>query len=258
MKIIMVGSSGAMGRTIIQNLQSVPGHEIVAGFQADDQQVGDFPVFQNFSDLQNALNIGEITADVIIDFSTPILTQQLVKFASSSKLPLLLATTGQSREQIAYIQDASRYVAILDTHNTSIGVAVLTETLKSMTRTLYPLGYDIEIIEKHHRYKKDAPSGTALMLKAALESAIDQETQTIFGRQGISEGRPHHEIAVHAVRAGDIVGEHTVIFANNQETIEITHRAGSKELFAKGALQCAQYIMQQKPGLYSMEDVMKG
>ncbi|HFI0463747.1 TPA: 4-hydroxy-tetrahydrodipicolinate reductase [Streptococcus suis] len=256
MDIILIGTSGAMGKTIINSLAQNPDHQVVAGLQAETVAQGSFPIYNNFDDLKAAVKEGEVKAQVIIDFSTPALTEDLLDFARASNLPLVLATTGQNADQIAMIQKVSQDIPILDTHNTSIGVSVMAATLKQMAAILYPLGYDIEIIEKHHRYKKDAPSGTALMLKSALEAGIPDQTTTIYGREGLSSGRPHQEIAIHAIRGGDIVGEHTVIFANNQETIELTHRAGDKALFAKGAIHCADFLIKQGPGLYDMQAVM--
>ncbi|MFK8242194.1 MULTISPECIES: 4-hydroxy-tetrahydrodipicolinate reductase [unclassified Facklamia] len=256
MQIILVGSSGAMGKSIVRFCEQDNPYEIYVGIQADKEKDELYPIFHRFEELSEYVANQNEKPDVIIDFSTPYLTEELLAFATAYQIPIVLATTGQNETQIEQIRQASQQIAILDTHNTSIGVAVMQQTLASLTRTLYPLGYDIEIIEKHHRYKKDAPSGTAIMLKQAIESMIDEKMTSVYGREGLSQGRQREEIGIHAIRGGDIVGEHTVIFANNQETIEITHRAGSKELFVRGALQCAEFVVTKSAGLYSMVDLM--
>ncbi|MBD3948829.1 4-hydroxy-tetrahydrodipicolinate reductase [Tuanshanicoccus lijuaniae] len=258
MQIILVGSSGAMGQSIVRFCEQDNPYEIYAGVQSEQETDELYPVFHQFEHLAEYVINQHAKPDVIIDFSSPYLTQDLLAFATTYQVPVVLATTGQDESQVEQIRQASHHVAMLDTHNTSIGVAVMQQTLATLTRTLYPLGYDIEIIEKHHRYKKDSPSGTAIMLKQTIESMIDETMTPIYGREGLSPGRKREEIGIHAIRGGDIVGEHTVIFANNQETIEITHRAGSKELFVRGALQCAEFIVQQSAGLYNMADLMKG
>ncbi|MBK0348763.1 4-hydroxy-tetrahydrodipicolinate reductase [Aerococcaceae bacterium zg-ZJ1578] len=259
MQIILVGSSGAMGQSIVRFCEQDNHYDIYAGIQADKEKDELYPVFHRFEELSEYVATQNEKPDVIIDFSTPHLTEELLVFATAYKIPIVLATTGQNESQIEQIRQASQQIAILDTHNTSIGVAVMQQTLASLTRTLYPLGYDIEIIEKHHRYKKDSPSGTAIMLKQAIESMIAENMiSVVYGREGLSQGRQREEIGIHAIRGGDIVGEHTVIFANNQETIEITHRAGSKELFVRGALQCAEFVVTKSAGLYSMVDLMQG
>lgn len=251
MKIILVGSSGAMGQTIAQLVSNTGKHEIVAGIQEMAVE-GPIPYFSNFE----ALKAAKIEADVIIDFSHVSLTDALITFAVEQQLPVMLATTGQNADQEANITAASETIAILNAHNTSIGVNVMEHIAGEMTKLLYPLGYDIEIIEKHHRYKKDAPSGTAVMLKDAIVNNMPEEAVVNHGRSGLGEPRRHEEIGIHAVRGGDIVGEHTILFANNQETLELVHRAGSKDIFARGAITGAEFVVNAKPGLYSMTDAL--
>lgn len=257
MKIIIIGSSGAMGQAIIRYADSTQDIEIYAGLQKSPEKDELFPVFYNFKELAEYVAGQSIKPDIVIDFSSPALTNELLQFVKEQQLPLLLATTGLSDDQLALVKETSKYVPIFDTNNTSIGVAVVQKTIYQLTKTLYPLGYDIEIIEKHHRYKKDAPSGTALMLLEAAQQAIEETTEVIYGRSGIGEGRPHSEIAVHAIRGGDIVGEHIVLFANHHEVIEIKHQANNKELFVQGALACSEFLLQQTAGLYTMSDLMR-
>lgn len=251
MKIILVGSSGAMGKTIQQLIHDDEELKIVAGIQ-EEMESDAFPVFQTVADLSKA----NIEADVMIDFSHVSLTDAVIDYASEKRLPVMLATTGQNDEQEQHIRHASEGIAILNAHNTSIGVTVMNHITSEMAKILYPLGYDIEIIEKHHRYKKDAPSGTAVMLKEVVQRSLSEETSVTYGREGLGDVRPHNEIAIHAIRGGDIVGEHTVLFANNQEVIELTHRAGAKEIFARGAITGARFLIEAKPGLYQMSDAL--
>lgn len=255
MKIILIGSDGAMGKVVI-NLASELDYTVVAGLQANKQTVTSLPVSTDFNELTELMNQLDIKPDVIIDFSTPKLTDNLLTFALEHNLPIMLATTGQTQEQEALITKAGDQIAILDTHNTSIGVNVMQRVSQQLSEILYPLGYDIEIIEKHHRYKKDAPSGTAKMLLQSVEEGMAESATHIYGREGVGDARNHQEVGMHAIRGGDIVGEHTVLFANNQETIELTHRAGSKELFARGAIAGAKFLKTQSiPGIYSMNDI---
>lgn len=256
MRIILIGSSGAMGTTISRIANADPKTQIMAGLQSSHQTAESYPVFTQAEDLQAYVEGLEEKIDLIIDFSSPVLTEKVLQLAIQLNLPLLLATTGQSSLEIERIQEASRRVPILYTHNTSLGIAVFIETLKQITKVLYPQGYDIEVIEHHHRYKQDAPSGTALMLRNAIEEVIHDELQIVYGRQGKSDGRPQSEIAIHAIRAGDIVGEHQVIFAGHQEEIILTHKAQSKDLFAKGALKCGELLLGQAPGLYTIQDLI--
>ena len=257
LKILLVGASGAMGHAVLEHVSELEDARVVAGFQEEKDGTATYQTFTSFAEVSDALADGKIELNMIIDFSTPALTRDLTKFVQQHSMPVVLATTGHDKEQQAMIAEASQHAAILDTHNTSIGVTVMSEAVKQLTKSLYPLGYDIEIIEKHHRYKVDSPSGTAIMLYAAAESSIQETITPIYGRHGLEDERQHSDIGVHAVRGGNIVGEHTVIFANNEETIEITHRAGSKNLFATGALTGARFLAQAQPGLYSMKDVIQ-
>lgn len=255
MNILLVGASGAMGQAVVRYVASTSNQiTVVLQDQADEQ--ADYQVFTSFDLMGEYIRDNRSQVDVMIDFSTPKITDQVVAFAKEHRIPLMLATTGQSPAQEALIEEASQHVAIVDTHNTSIGVNVMEALVAQMTKILYPLGYDIEIIEKHHRYKKDSPSGTAKMLLASVQETIDERTSVLGGREGLEYARPHTEIGVHAIRAGDIVGEHTILFGNNQETLELTHRAGTKDLFVRGALQAAYFLLTVEPGLYDMKDVI--
>ena len=256
MNILLVGASGAMGQAVIQYVAQTSDQVTVVLQDKPSEQAG-YLVFTSFEAMGTYLTENRSLVDVMIDFSTPKITDQVVAFSKEHRLPLMLATTGQTEEQERLIKAASQQVAIVDTHNTSIGVNVMEALVAQMTKILDPLGYDIEIIEKHHRYKKDSPSGTAKMILDAVQETIDENTSVLGGRQGLEYARPHSEIGVHAIRGGDIVGEHTILFANNQETLELTHRAGTKDLFVRGAIQAAHFLMTVEPGLYDMKDVIE-
>lgn len=255
MKILLVGASGAMGQ-VIENLIKKTNHEITLALQIEADEDKPFKVFVDMDAMSEYLSEHPETVNIIIDFSHASLTDEVVDFALRHQLPLMLATTGQDMDQVQQIEAASEKIAIVDAHNTSIGMTIMQHISAEMAKLLYPLGYDIEIIESHHRHKKDAPSGTAMMLRNSIIKVIDEQVNTIGGRFGLNGGRPHNEIAMHAIRAGNITGDHTILFANNEETIELTHRAGSKELFAKGAIQAGEFLLKAKPGLYNMQDVV--
>lgn len=255
MNILLVGASGAMGQAVVQYVAQTADRVTVV-LQDKPNEQASYEVFTSFETMSDYMVEHRDSVDVMIDFSTPNITNQVLEFAKEHRLPLMLATTGQSEAQEVLIAETSQHVAIVDTHNTSIGVNVMQALVAQMTKVLYPLGYDIEIIEKHHRYKKDSPSGTAKMILNAVQDNIDENTSVLGGREGLEYARPHTEIGVHAIRGGDIVGEHTILFANNQETLELTHRAGTKDLFVRGALQAAHFLVDVAPGLYDMKDVI--
>lgn len=193
------------------------------------------------------------TIDVAIDFSHPDFFNVVYESVVQYKIPVVICTTGLSDVQMNQVDIISEHVPVVYTRNTSLGVAVLTHVVKEAARLLED--YDIEIIEKHHNQKVDAPSGTALQLAAAIEEARIKPTY-VHGREGIVGKRMKDEIGIHAIRGGSIVGEHSVLFAGNDEVIELKHEAFSKKLFASGALKAAQYIHKKEPGHYTMVDVL--
>jgi 4-hydroxy-tetrahydrodipicolinate reductase len=191
--------------------------------------------------------------DAVIDFSSAARTQELLAFGRQSGTPLVIGSTGHEAAQRAAIQEAAREIAIVFAANFSVGVNALYWLTREAARILGP-GFDLEIVEMHHRLKKDAPSGTARRLVEILSEA--QGGQAVYGREGLVGERPRAEIGVHAVRGGDVVGEHTVLFADAGERLELTHRASSRETFASGALRAAEWLQGRLPGLYDMEDVL--
>ncbi|HHT24403.1 MAG TPA: 4-hydroxy-tetrahydrodipicolinate reductase [Clostridiaceae bacterium] len=250
MKILLSGATGKMGHMITDLLKSSEQHQIVAGFAAELGPDLPYPVYLDLADIDNPEQI-----DVIIDFSNPASLNALLDFGIKNNLPMVIASTGYSDEQEAAIKAASEKVAILHAKNMSLGVNVMqimVEQLASMLKN-----FDIEIIEKHHRYKVDSPSGTAKMLFDAANKGRADSLHALNGRAGIYDGRNKNEIGIAAIRGGTIVGEHSVIFAGEDEIIEIKHNANSRKVFANGAIQAAEFVVEQPAGFYDMDDVLQ-
>lgn len=246
-KIILNGCNGKMGKVVTSLAGNYENLTIAAGVDRDTNNTA-FPVFNNISKCN-------VEADVILDFSRPDALNDLIAYAESKNISLILCTTGYTDEQLSIIKAASNKIPLFRSANMSIGINVINNILRNISAQLYG-DFDIEIIEKHHNQKVDAPSGTALLLGNTIKDAIDEETVYVHGRDGIAK-RKHNEIGVHAIRGGSIVGEHEVIFAGQGETIEIKHTAISREVFAVGALKACQFMCGKKPGFYSMDDVIK-
>ena len=233
--IIMNGCNGRMGRMITDIANKDTDVQIVAGIDAYDKVANDYPVFTNIFDCN-------VDADVIIDFSTASAIDDLLKYAVEKKIPVVLCTTGLTSEQLDNVQKASEKVAILKSANMSLGINTLMKILKVATEVLANRGYDIEIVEKHHNQKLDAPSGTALALADCINQVLNNEYDYTYDRSSRREKRPEKEIGISAVRGGTIVGEHEVIYAGIDEVIEIKHTAYSRAVFAKGAVDAAKYL----------------
>jgi len=226
-----------------------PDVSVVAGFDIDPRQLGGFPVFG----IPDAF-VG--AADVVVDFSLPSALDGLLAFGLSRDIPLVLCATGYSDGQIAQIEDAARRIPVFRSGNTSLGINLLVDLVR---RACSVLGgaFDVEIVERHHRRKADAPSGTALMIASAAASALPYDAQCTFGRHDRREPREAREIGISSVRGGTIVGEHDVIFAGPHEVLEIKHAAASNEVFARGAIRAAKFLaVVGSPGLYCMGDVL--
>lgn len=247
-KIILSGANGKMGR-VIQNVVSLRDDcEIVAGVDLNTESTS-FPVYTD---------INEITekADVIIDFSNPVLLDNLLAYSKANKMPLVIATTGYDDNQKAQINDASKECPIFFTYNMSMGINLLANLAKKAVSVLGS-DFDIEIIEKHHNQKIDAPSGTALMLADAICEEIDNDMKYEYDRHSKREKRTKNEIGLHAVRGGTIVGEHDIMFCGRDEIITLSHSARSKEIFAVGAVNAAVYMNGKDAGLYDMAELIK-
>lgn len=250
LKIIINGFNGKMGRVISQLIDAADDLTIAAGIDLRPPDHGTpFPVFTDINECSEP-------ADVIIDFSTASAADTVVDYAKKSKVPLVMCTTGLSPQTAARITEAANHVAILRSANMSVGVNLIVGLLPPIVEKLANSGFDIEIIEKHHNQKLDAPSGTALMLADALKAA-GGGNDYIYDRTKKREKRSKSEIGIHSIRGGTIAGEHTVIFSGRDETIELTHRITSKEVFAVGAVKAAQFLAGKPAGLYTMEDVMQ-
>ena len=247
--ISMNGCNGRMGRMITDIANKDTDVQIVAGIDAYDKVANDYPVFTNIFDCN-------VDADVIIDFSTASAVDDLLKYAVEKKIPVVLCTTGLTSEQLDNVQKASEKVAILKSANMSLGINTLMKILKVATEVLANRGYDIEIVEKHHNQKLDAPSGTALALADCINQVLNNEYDYTYDRSSRREKRPEKEIGISAVRGGTIVGEHEVIYAGIDEVIEIKHTAYSRAVFAKGAVDAAKYLASKETGMYNMADVL--
>jgi len=248
LKIILAGCSGYMGRVVTAMVSDDPETTIVAGIDINTEKPGDYPVFSDPDEITE-------NADVIIDFSSPAALDGLLKYATATKTPLILCATGYTEEQINKIENTSKQIPVFRSGNMSLGINLLADLIKRACAVLGE-SFDIEIVERHHRRKVDAPSGTALMLADAATESLPHKTEYIFERESKREPRKKQEIGISAVRGGTIVGVHDVIFAGQDEVIELRHTAASRDVFATGALKAAQYIAGKPPGMYNMKDVL--
>ncbi len=243
-KIVLCGCNGKMGHAVAQAAKENEKCTVVCGVDAFGESNYDFPVFSDFAHVN-------VDADVIIDFSNPACLDDLLCYALKNKTPAVICTTGYSEEQVDKIKNASNEIAVFYSGNMSLGVNLLIELAKQATKVLGN-DFDIEIIEKHHNLKLDAPSGTALMIADGISEELEKEPQYVYDRHSYRKKRSKNEIGLHAVRGGTIVGEHDVIFAGNDEVVTITHQAQSKGLFATGAVNAADFLKNKPAGMYNM------
>ena len=239
-----------MGRAVTEAINSGECFRVVAGVDINAASIGadcPFPVYQSISEFPDK-------ADVIIDFSHHSALSALTEYAVSRGTPIVVATTGHSEEELDMMKRTAKLVPVFFSRNMSIGINLLVETCRRAARTL-GIDFDVEIIEKHHNQKLDAPSGTALMLAEALSEEREQ-TEFVYDRHAVRAKRKSSEIGIHAVRGGTIVGEHEVIFAGNNEIVTFSHSATSREIFATGALKAAEFVVGKAPALYNMSDVI--
>lgn len=249
-RIIMHGCNGKMGQVITGICNNDPDCEIVAGIDISDHiKTNNYPVFSK-------INECTVEADVVVDFASAKAVDGLLDWCRDKKIPLVLCTTGLSDEQVNKVMVYSKEVAILRSANMSLGINMLLKELKNVASILAPSGFDIEIVEKHHNQKVDAPSGTALALADSINDSLGNEYHYVYDRSSVRQKRDAREIGISAVRGGSIVGEHEVIFAGPDEVITITHTAYSKALFANGAVQAAKYLKGKPAGLYDMSGVI--
>lgn len=247
--VIMHGCNGKMGRVITNLVSQDNDIEIVAGVDAYTGIDNEYPVFTSIKECT-------VKADVIIDFAVTSAIDNLLDYSVSTKTPVVICTTGLSAEQLEKVNEASKKVAVLRSANMSLGINTLMKLLKTATEVLANRGFDIEIVEKHHNQKVDAPSGTALALANCMNQVLDNQYDYTYDRSTVRQKRAKNEIGISAVRGGTIVGEHEVIFAGIDEVIEIKHTAYSKAIFAKGAIDAAKFLKGKEAGLYNMADVI--
>ncbi|WP_302669470.1 4-hydroxy-tetrahydrodipicolinate reductase [Eubacterium sp. AF15-50] len=241
--VIMHGCNGKMGRVITNLVSQDNDIEIVAGVDAYTGIDNEYPVFTSIKECT-------VKADVIIDFAVTSAIDNLLDYSVSTKTPVVICTTGLSAEQLEKVNEASKKVAVLRSANMSLGINTLMKLLKTATEVLANRGFDIEIVEKHHNQKVDAPSGTALALADCMNQVLDNQYDYTYDRSTVRQKRAKNEIGISAVRGGTIVGEHEVIFAGIDEVIEIKHTAYSKAIFAKGAIDAAKFLKGKEAGLY--------
>lgn len=248
-RIIMNGCNGHMGQVISGLVASDADAEMAAGIDMADNKDNGYPVFTNIIDC-------DVEADVIIDFSSPKALDGVLAYSVEHQVPVVLCTTGLSQEQLVQIEEASSKVAILKSANMSLGINTLLKLIQDAAKVLATAGFDMEIVEKHHKLKKDAPSGTALALADSLNEAMENQYHYVYDRSQDMNAREDKEIGLSAVRGGTIVGEHEVIFAGPDEVIEFKHTAYSKAVFGKGAVEAAKFLAGKAPGYYNMSDVI--
>lgn len=249
-KVIMNGCNGHMGRVISDLCEADPDIEIVAGVDICTEKHYGYPVFASIGDC-------DVAADAIIDFSHVSCIDALLKYSVERQIPVVLCTTGLSKEQLKAVEEASEKVAVLKSANMSLGINTLMELLQKAAQVLAPAGFDMEIVEKHHNQKLDAPSGTAIALADSMNEALEQDYAYKYDRSQERKKREKYEIGIQAVRGGNIVGEHEVIFAGMDEVITFKHTAYSKGIFGKGAIEAAKYLAGKPAGYYDMSDVIK-
>ena len=248
-RVIMHGCNGHMGQVITGLCKEDDNIEIVAGIDLYDGIKNDYPVFASLRDC-------DVEADVIIDFCNAKAVDGLLDYCQETKMPVVLCTTGLSDEQLARVSEASEKTAILRSANMSLGINTLMDLVKKATAVFAEAGFDIEIVEKHHNQKLDAPSGTAIALADAINEELNNEYKYKYDRSQERKKREKKEIGISAVRGGNIVGEHDVIFAGTDEVITIQHTAYSKGVFGKGAMEAAKFLKGKPAGLYDMKDVI--
>lgn len=248
-KVILNGFNGKMGHVVRNIVQADKNLELVAGIDINEPPECGVKVYKKIEDCK-------VKADVIIDFSTAKAVKSILDYAKLNKIPAVICTTGISDETIAYLKEVSTYVPIFFSANMSLGVNLMINLAKKAASILYDSNFDIEIIEKHHNQKIDAPSGTALAIATEINQTLNNECSYKYDRTAQRVKRDKHEIGIHSVRGGNIVGEHEIIFAGLDEILEFKHTATSKEIFAVGAVKAAKYIVSKRAGLYDMGNLV--
>ncbi|GAA0272508.1 4-hydroxy-tetrahydrodipicolinate reductase [Muricomes sp. OA1] len=249
-KVLMHGCNGKMGQMITGLIRDDEQVEIAAGVDAYTGLANDYPVFESVDSC-------DVDVDVAIDFSNAGAVDGLLDYCVEKQVPVVLCTTGLSKEQLKRVSEVSKKVAVLKSANMSMGINLLLKMLKDAAKVLAPAGYDIELVERHHNQKVDAPSGTALALADSMNEALNHEYTYVYDRSQVRKKREKKEMGISAVRGGTIVGEHEVIFAGPDEVIEFRHTAYSRSVFGKGAVEAAKFLAGKEAGMYDMSDVIQ-
>lgn len=247
--VIMHGCNGAMGKVVCNHIHNEKELDIVAGIDVSLDNAATFPTFSNIQDC-------DMPADVIIDFSTARAVPEVLEYAVSKKMPLVVCTTGLDDNSLERLAEISKEIPVFLSANMSLGINLVAALAKKAASVLGAAGFDVEIIEKHHNQKVDAPSGTAYLLGKEINEAMGGDYEFVTDRSQVKEKRSPKEIGMHAVRGGTIVGEHTIIFAGRDEIVELTHKAASKDIFAKGAIEAAKFLVGKPAGKYDMSNLI--
>ena len=245
--ILVCGVNGAMGKSVVDCASNMDHVTVVAGYDKVSNDNYPFSVYTDLSVIKENIQ-------GVIDFSHSSVARSIAEYCVENKLPLVSATTGIDNETEEYYHEISNLISVFRSKNFSYGISVMKKLVEQATKLLFE-DYDIELIEAHHNKKADAPSGTAQMLLESIENSSDKQYEMIYGRNGNDCKRKKNEITVHALRGGTIVGDHTVMYAGEDEIISISHKALSKKVFAVGALKAMQFIVQRENGYYSMDDI---
>ena len=248
MNILLNGAMGRMGKEIIKAVEKQEDLKIVCGVDIKQNNENDFPIYNNIEEITQ-------NVDVIIDFSIPQATFGILKYAKENKVPVVIATTGFSKEELVKLEELSKEIPIFRSSNMSLDINLMANIVQKIAEVLKQS--DIEIIETHHNRKIDSPSGTAILLADAINEVFEGEKKYDFERMQKREKRNKNEIGFSSIRGGNIVGEHSVQFFGENETLEITHKAYSRQVFAEGAIKAAEFIVKQPAGLYNMKDLVK-
>ena len=247
MNILLNGASGRMGNEVAMRVEKEENMQIVAGIGLEEDLSGKFPIYSKIEDVKEKI-------DVIIDFSVPKATFKVLEYAKKEKTPIVIATTGFSNDELEKIEELSKEIPIFRSANMSLDINLMAEIVKKVAKVLQDT--DIEIIETHHNRKIDAPSGTAILLADAINEVLENKKEYDFNRMQKREPRNKNEIGFSSIRGGNIVGEHTVAFFGENETLEIKHTSYSRQVFVEGAIKSAKFIITKENGLYNMNDLI--
>lgn len=247
LKVLINGINGRMGQEVLKQVNESDEFEVFCGIDRFDNNDSNFPIYTD-------INLIKEVPDVIIDFSIPEASMNMLEFAMANNIPIVIATTGFSNEQLTIIKETSKFIPVFRSGNMSYEINVMADIVSKLATQLKDS--DIEIIETHHRNKIDSPSGTALILADSINDSLNNEMEYQYNRHSVRQKRPDKEIGIHSIRGGTEVGKHTVMFLGENELFEITHTVTSRSIFAKGALKAAKFLVSQNAGLYNMKDLI--